>query len=240
MKTKKIIILSFFSLVLIFLANFALEFKPKSIEDCNKTNISDFMERERCIEQFAQSTEDCQKILDKNDRKKCYNKFIDYVDEEEECQDYPEELREECYANAIVNKYPDQIEKCYDLVYMYQKGCVRNFVQIKNITDPNFCRDVKEDFQKICAKQAVRNHYPVFALKKDVDASICEQYEGNIKEGCLSHFESVGSEKVLVAGFFGIMLLWFFGPAIFLIILAVIIIIIIKKIKKRNNKDASH
>lgn len=213
----------------------------QSPKECN--NIQDFIVRDRCVAAQTQTIEDCWQVQAGatffDSREKCFERFLPNVVNEDDCTKVPEELKSKCYSYMTLNQYPEDISKCYGLTFNYQEECIKTYISQREISDPNYCQNIKGDFQRSCAYQATLNKYPPLVSK--IDESICDQYTGEIKNGCLDYVKFRKTTKTFLT-IFGlgaggsILMIIFLSVLVPVIILVTLIIIIVLLIKKKKEE----
>ena len=66
--------------------------------------------------------------------------------------------------------------------------------------------------------------------------SVCEQYSGNVRDGCEDYFNFRKVAGKVVTGFFGVILASLLIPVIILIIVIIVIIVVVSRKKKNIEK----
>ena len=194
--------------------------------------------RDNCYLNGAQAVEDCLPIESDNIQAQCTDKFLLGLDNVLHCDDVPLVFKAKCQSIVTLNVYPDNIEKCYNLIFNYQGECVKTYVQKKSISDLNYCLLLESSFQKDCAYQVAVNKYAVmpfpFGDKANEETKeVCNQYEGEIKQGCLDYFQFAKTTskivKIFGLGFLGILIFSVLGVLIPIVLFVVLIIFLVKR-----------
>lgn len=211
----------------------------RSVTDCEP--IYSNLTKGECIEKNAQSIEDCLKIEKATvSKRRCIERFLTSFNEPSQCDVIPEEYQAECYANVTYNNYPEEISKCYDLTPAYQDECIAIYIKRKEIADLNYCSEIKTDLQKECAYWASLNKYfdvSANKLKQGVTKEECDQYQGEIKAGCVKFFNSAKTTGVVGLFGFGLIgstILILFLPALIVGAVITVIVIIVRRKRRMN------
>jgi len=209
----------------------------RSVEDCEPIYSS--LTKGECIEKNAQSIEDCLKIEKATaSQSKCIEKFLANFTELSRCDSLSEKYQAECYANVTYNNHPDEISKCYDLSSEHQDECIAVYIKRKEISDPSYCFEIKTELQKECAYWASFNRYFDASSNKPkagVSKEECDQYQGEVKKGCIRFFNSVGIFTIFGLGLVVSVIIFLFLPALlFAAIITVVVIIVRRRHRKRS------
>jgi len=218
-----------------------------SLEDCEEIHTPG--ERDRCYLNNAVNISDCFSISRTSTKEDCLDKFFQYFDKEEQCDEIPMVHRGRCLTFVLYNRDPKNISSCYSLHHTDQKDCIAFYIQKNGIKDLNYCLNVKEEFQRDCAYRAASNRYGFGPfVENNKSGQECQKYRGRIKEGCEDYFKRVEASKKVVgaiSGLFGsilgsiittFVLFGLFALLIIVLIIGAIVVIIVLLLRKRDEK----